>query len=96
MGDFWKPEIKLIHEDYKTIPFPFEEIKTPDFVIQKKMSFDQFIEHMYTWSAVQFYMKEKNADPVELIYKELSAAWGDSATEKIIIWKMPLRVGRSI
>jgi len=94
LGDFWKPEIKLIHEDYKTIPFPFEEIKTPDFVIQKKMNLDQFIEHMYTWSAVQFYIKEKNSDPVELIYKELSAAWDDSKEEKGIIWKMPLRVGK--
>ena len=96
LGAFWKPEIKLIHEDYKTIPFPFQEIKTPDFVIQKKMDLDQFIEHMYTWSAVQFYMKEKNVNPVELIYKELLSAWGNVKEEKEIIWKMPLRVGRHV
>jgi ubiquinone/menaquinone biosynthesis C-methylase UbiE len=95
LGNFWRPEIKLIHEDYKTIPFPFEEIKTPDFVIQKRMNLDQFIEHVYTWSAVQFYMKEKGEDPVELLYKALLDAWGDAAYEEIT-WKMPLRVGRNV
>lgn len=96
LGDFWKPEIKFIHEGYKTIPFPFQEIEAPDFVIRKKMNLDHFMEHMHTWSAVQFYIKEKNADPVELIYKELSAAWGHSNEEKEITWKMPLRVGRYV
>ncbi len=96
LSSFWKPQIKFIHDEYKTIPFPFEEIKTPDFVIKKRMSLNKFIEHMYTWSAVQFYIKDKNKDPVELIYTELLAAWGSAKKEKEIIWKMPLRVGRRI
>jgi ubiquinone/menaquinone biosynthesis C-methylase UbiE len=92
---FWKPEIKLIHEAYKTIPFPFDEITPPDFVIQKRMNLDDFIEHMYTWSAVQYYMNEKDTNPVEVIYEELLAAWGSKNEEREIIWKMPLRVGRN-
>lgn len=92
---FWKPEIKFIHEGYRTLPFPFEEITTPDFVIQKRMNLEEYIEHMYTWSAVQYYMKEKDSSPVEIIYEELLAAWGTPETEKEITWKMPLRVGRN-
>jgi ubiquinone/menaquinone biosynthesis C-methylase UbiE len=92
---FWKPEIKLIHEAYKTIPFPFDEISPPDFVIQKRMNLEDFIEHMHTWSAVQYYMNEKDSNPVEVIYEELLAAWGSKNEEREIIWKMPLRVGRN-
>lgn len=96
LGAFWKPEINLIHEEYKSIPFPFEEIKAKEFLIQKSMNLDKFIEHIYTWSAVQFYIKETKNDPVELIYNELLDAWGKANEEKEIVWKMPLRVGRKI
>jgi ubiquinone/menaquinone biosynthesis C-methylase UbiE len=94
LGEFWKPEIRLIHEEYKTIPFPFKEIEAPRFTIEKEMSLKQFEEHMYTWSAVQFYMQKKNADPVKMILNELTGLWGEGSARQLS-WKMPLRVGRN-
>jgi ubiquinone/menaquinone biosynthesis C-methylase UbiE len=77
VGSYWDKERRYIDEEYKTIPFPFAEIKTKRFVNSYDWNFDQLIGYLSTWSAVQHYMKAKNEDPIEIIKDELKAAWGD-------------------
>jgi hypothetical protein len=49
--------------------------------------------YLGTWSAAQRYQATKGEDPVELISKELTEAWGEPQQLKTIEWPMTLKVG---
>lgn len=93
VGPFWDPERKYVEEGYRTIPFPFREIKSPLFTIELDWTVDHLIGYLQTWSAVNHYQKEKNQNPVDLIYHDLESCWGTRKIKKV---KFPifLRVGQ--
>jgi len=94
LGDYWAKEIRYVKENYKTIPFPFEEIITPKFTISVKLDLIQILKYIETWSAVQKYRLERKTDPVELIKNELRQYWKDELERKTVTWEMNLKVGR--
>ena len=93
LGKYWDPERRYIEENYKTIPFPFEEITAPKIFIKTRWSFNQLIGYLNTWSALQHYKKANERNPIEYMFTELKEAWGSDA-EKEIRFPVLLRVGR--
>ena len=64
LGDYWDSERHYIDENYRTIPFPFEEIETPEFGISYEWSREQLLGYLGTWSAVKHYKDKHHIDPV--------------------------------
>ena len=95
LGKYWDTERKYIEEDYKTIPFPFEEIVAPHFQIKTSWNFNQLIGYLNTWSALQHYKKANERNPLEYMFTELKEAWGDGA-EKDVYFPILLRVGKKL
>ncbi|MET4081140.1 ubiquinone/menaquinone biosynthesis C-methylase UbiE [Pedobacter sp. UYP30] len=93
LGKYWDVERKYIEENYTSIPFIFEEIKTPELQITTTWTFDELIGYLNTWSALQHYKKANERNPIELILTELKEAWGDAA-KKEVIFPVLLRVGK--
>ncbi len=96
VGAYWPPEVKWVREKYLTIPFPFEEIKAPPFVMEQDWTLDQVIGNFVSWSSTQYYRKDRGQDPIDLIRNDLLAAWGDPKKAKRIRWDICLRVGRIV
>jgi len=94
LGDYWAKEIRYVQEDYKTIPFPFEEITTPKFSICTQWNVGQLLNYLDTWSAIRKYRSEKNSDPLMLIKNEIKPYWKDDLEKKLITWAINLKVGR--
>lgn len=94
VGPFWQYENRMIDKAYATIPFPFERLDTPAFVIHKDFSYDDLIGLLYTWSAVLKYREHHGSDPIAIIREELLALWGEPYLEKKITWPVILKVGR--
>lgn len=92
LGEYWDKERVYIEEEYETIPFPFEEITTPDFAIKTTWNFDELIGYLNTWSSLQHYIKANGKNPLELVMSDLKTAWGADA-EKEITFPVLLRVG---
>ena len=92
VGNFWDYERKYLDEKYQTLPFPFREIKTPEFCRAYKWSFDQLIGYLNTWSPVQNYKKQKGSNPVDLIFEDLKSCWGDEV--RPVRFPVFLRLGR--
>ena len=90
---YWPKERFYIEEEYKTIPFPFKQIKAPQFQVQKNFNFEEFIGYLNTWSAVKEYSKRNQHNPIDLIYSELKTAWGNPQDENIMHWPLHLLVG---
>ncbi|WDO12359.1 class I SAM-dependent methyltransferase [Flavobacterium sp. WW92] len=95
VGEFWLAENRLIDKEYATIPFPFEEIKVPEFFIRKQATLEEALGHFRSWSATQKYIDRYARDPISSLRERLQEYWGDTATEKEITWKLIVRVGKA-
>ena len=92
IGSYWDKERKYIDELYKTIPFPFEEIKTPSFFITYNWTLDHFMGYLGTWSAVKHYINDKGQNPLHLIQNQLKDLWENDSIKKIR-FPLLLRIG---
>ncbi len=90
---YWDPERRYLDEHYKTIPFPFQEIETPDFQQKYIWTFNQLAGYLKTWSAVKHYKKEHGQNPVDLILPDLKQAFGE---EGEVIFPILFRLGKVV
>ena len=79
IGPYWDPERIHLEEDYRNVPFPFQELNTPKLYKKYHWDFDELIGYLNTWSAVNAYQKEHKRNPVKLISKKLKDAFGEEA-----------------
>src|SRR5689334_654593 len=50
VGEFWPGRIHYVEERYETLPFPFEEITSPAFIMEHNWNLDQFASFLDSWS----------------------------------------------
>lgn len=93
LKDYWLAENRLVEAGYSTIPFPFKQIETPSFKIEKQLTFDDFRGHLETWSAVQRFIAKNNTDPIDVIESELRELWHEDEV-KTAVWELILKVGK--
>lgn len=93
IGSYWDKERKHIDNNYSTIPFPFAEIKCPEFSIKLNWSFEEYTGYINTWSAVQKFADDKGYNPVTFLAEKIKPLWGNEEMREI---KFPifLRVGK--
>jgi ubiquinone/menaquinone biosynthesis C-methylase UbiE len=94
-GPYWPERIHYLEERYETLPFPFEEITPPSFVMEKNLTLVQFAGFLDSWSATQRYKAQKGQHPLEQIWDELSSAWGGEHRQRLVRWPLYFRVGRN-
>lgn len=92
IGAFWDPERKYIDDRYQTIPFPFEELETPDFVNSYDWTLDHFIGYLNTWSAVKHFTSKNQYNPVDTLQKRLQEYWNPEETKEVT-FPLFVRVG---
>lgn len=95
LNGYWPARIRYLEQRYETIPFPFEEIIPPRFVMEINWNLIQFAGFLDSWSATQRYQAQKEHHPLELIWDKLAAAWGDENEPRPICWPLHFRIGRN-
>jgi hypothetical protein len=55
----------------------------------------QFYGFLDSWSATQRYKAQKGQHPLEMIWSELMATWGDENEARLIRWPLHFRIGRN-
>jgi ubiquinone/menaquinone biosynthesis C-methylase UbiE len=80
---YWDPERSHVDAEYKTIPFPFEEIANPGFVTQTNWDLDTLRWYLLTWSAVQHYIHENKDDPLNELMKRINLTFDNNIKLKI-------------
>jgi len=78
----------------ENIRFPFTRIKTPEFSMFANWSLKEFLNYVYTWSAVQNYMRDNDTNPLEKLENELKKFWSGENSVKRINWKLNMKIGR--
>ncbi|MCB0495087.1 MAG: SAM-dependent methyltransferase, partial [Cyclobacteriaceae bacterium] len=80
-------------ESYQTIPFPFQEVETPQFVNTFSWTFEHFVGYLKTWSAVKHFTKQNGYNPLNEVYDDLKLSWGNAEKRKVN-YPLLLRVGK--
>lgn len=89
LGDaYWDPERKYIEKSYSTIPFPFDEIAVPYFIMEFSWDYDTLLGYLHSWSAVQKYIKAHQSNPIELIEADLKKYWSNPQETKTVRWEI--------
>lgn len=94
VGPFWDKARRLVDEEYKTIPFPFDEIKSPRFFITVAWNLHHLAGYLETWSATQKYIAENKQNPIPDLIQKLRPYWEDASEVKTIAFPLFLRLGR--
>jgi ubiquinone/menaquinone biosynthesis C-methylase UbiE len=95
LNGYWPERIRYLEERYETIPFPFEEITPPSFVMEINWNLIQLAGFFDSWSATQRYKADKGHHPLEIIWRKLTDAWGDEKEPRLIRWPLHFRIGRN-
>ena len=94
LAGYWPERIHYLEEEYKTIPFPFEEIVSPPFAMEVNWNLVQFAGFLDSWSATQRYKAQKSHHPLDILWDQLLAAWGGENEPRLIRWPLYFRIGR--
>lgn len=92
VGRYWPPERRYVEEGYRTLPFPWRETTTPGFALDVDWGFEQLVEFLATWSAVQRYRDQQGADPIPDLRARLAQAW-PAGLRRRVHWPLHLRLG---
>lgn len=92
IGPYWDPERKYLEANYKTIPFPFTEMSTPQFKQNYEWKIQELLGYLRTWSAVRHFEKDKKQDPVLIIEEDLKKAFGQKNN---VSFPILFRMGKS-
>ncbi len=93
MGPYWPAERRYVEEAYRTLPFPFQEMPSPDLAIERQWTREQFLLYVETWSAVREAEKAVGREPVGDFARDLAAVWPDDAVYPVR-WPLAFRMAR--
>jgi ubiquinone/menaquinone biosynthesis C-methylase UbiE len=92
LNNYWDAERKYVDDQYSSVPFPFNEVKTPAFEIKVNWSLKELEGYFYTWSALQKFITANNYSPVDALMQQIKVLWG-AAEKREIIFPVHLRLG---
>lgn len=95
VGPYWPPERRHIEARYRSLPFPFDELTTPNLTLETRWTLKEVLGYLHTWSATQRYQEDRGTDPVADMASDFAEAWGDPDTPRTMQWPLHMRAGRA-
>lgn len=94
LAPYWASQNRLLWDNYRDIPFPFDPIVTPTFAIELQWTLDEFIAYVHTWSATRLCVAERGDDCLAGARRRLIEVWGDPALHRSVRMRLAVRIGR--
>jgi SAM-dependent methyltransferase len=93
-GKFFNENRKYINEAYRNIPFPFEEIATPNFEFSASWSLDELEGFFNSWSAIQKIKNSEGYNPANKTLEQIGEKISDTQQHLDVTFPVVLRLGR--
>lgn len=93
LEDYWPRGRNYVREQYRTLPFPFDEIKTPEFYCSRQWEREDWLNYLRSWSAYNAYLTQRKSDPLDELLPRLKPLW-QNGERKDVVWKLHLRCAR--
>jgi SAM-dependent methyltransferase len=94
VGPYWDNARRLVEDEYRSIPFPFEIIPSPKFAIKVEWTLEQLAGYLTSWSATQGFIRERGFDPVGSLIESLEPFWPEPVAK--VIFPVFLKLGRIV
>ena len=94
VGPYWPPERQLIENEYRDLPFPFEELTPPALQIERDWDLASLIGYVETWSATKRTRAAGEGARVDAFIEDAHRIWVDPDTTTRITWPVRMRLGR--
>ena len=94
LAGYWPERIRYLDQRYETLPFPFEEIRPPEFEMETAWSLDNLVGFLASWSAVKKLVEAMGEEAFEEQARELERAWGNKSAKRKVRWPLHFRIGR--
>ena len=94
LENFWPRERRLLLNEYREVPFPFDEVETPRLELEMHWSLPELAGYLRTWSATARYVMDRGTDPVTDVERSLARDWGETEIPRVIRWPLYIRAGR--
>lgn len=91
---FRAPELELMRGGYRGVDLPFAEIAAGEWSMSERMTREQFLGFVGSWSAVGAARAETQRDPLEELGAALRARWADREP-RLVSWPIAVRAGRA-
>ncbi len=95
LAGYWPDRFHYVAEQYRTLPFPFEEMKPPIFSMETAWDVTDVLGFLQSWSGTANYEKRSGDNPIGQILPQLNDAWGRGSERRTMGWRLFLRVGRT-
>lgn len=92
LGHYWPVEHHLIHEEYRGIALPIDELLPPPFEMREDWTLAQYRGFLRSWSGTQRLIAARGEEPILAFERDLAAAWG-SVPRRNVTWPLFMRVG---
>jgi len=94
VGPYWPPERRHIEANYRTLPFPFEELPHPSFGLALEWTLGQVLGYVSSWSATSRYRQALGQDPLPQLRATLGPAWPGDGARVTVRMPIGLRVAK--
>ena len=94
LSGFWPERIHYLEERYETLPFPFEEIKPPEFEMKATWELDNMAGFLASWSAVRKLVEAQGESAFDEPIKEFERIWKKGTGKREIRWPLHFRIGK--
>ena len=94
LAGYWPERIQYVHDRYTTIPFPFEEVAAPPFVMTAEWNLYELLAFLETWSASQRYLHERGTRATDVIAQDVARNWTDPMERRRFECPLFMRAGR--
>lgn len=93
VGPYWPPERRHVEDSYRSLPFPFREIRFPNLSIKVSWTLADLLGYIGTWSATKAAEKALGTNLVVQLEMELRKYWSDPHIPRRVEWPLSIRVG---
>ena len=93
LHDYWPEGRWYVRNSYDNLPFPFEQIKTPQFYCDMTWTRAHWLDYIKSWSAYNRYADKHQADPLVFLLPKLELLW-NAEEHKPIRWTLHIKCAR--
>jgi len=94
LAGFWPERIRYLDKRYETLPFPFEEIRPPEFEMETVWSLENLVGFLASWSAVRKFVDARGEEAFTELVRELEKLWGKQSQKRKVHWPLHFRIGK--
>ncbi len=94
LGAYWPPRREYVGEALRSLPFPFAELRAPEFRLEVEWTLEQLVGYARSWSATAKYIVEHGDDPTPGLAEALGSRWGGAEKVRVVRWPFVVRAGR--